>query len=246
MGDLPEKNSERCALTVGLGSVNTRVTRQFSESLCFEDLDSYNKSTTADLINKINIQNLIDNDSNTWEEFGTLARVFMRNIVKKYGIDSDSAEDVYQEVLIKVMNSVNSYRGRGGLEEIKFTSWLGVITANTCKDYLRRRKAKPTISIGMDKNEDKKSSVGMDVPSSDKPEEEVLALLSLQDVLTKLSSFLDREDLKLMLFVAEGYSYYEIAEQMNLGVNTVKSRIHRARKKLNKFREKLNVRSFEE
>lgn len=237
MDSLPEKNLEGHVLTIGINGTGTDFTDPE------DDLDFYNKSTTADLINKINIQNLIDNDPSTWEEFGNLARVFMRNIVKKYGIDSDSAEDVYQEVLIKVMNKIDCYKG--GLE-VKFTSWLGVITANTCKDHLRRRKARLTISMDVYENEDKKDSVGDELPSSDKPEEEVLSLLGLQDVLTKISKFLDREDLQIMLLLAKDYSYQEIAEQMNLSINTVKSRVHRARKKLNEVRKNLGVLLLEE
>lgn len=241
MDDSPEKNSNGHALAIGIDGTGTGVTESRDKSSYPENLDFYNQSsTTADLINEINIQDLINNDPNTWEEFGNLARAFMRDIVKKYGIDPYSAEDVYQEVLIKVMNKVDSYKG--GLE-VKFTSWLGVITANTCKDHLRRRRARPTISMDIQykDKEDQRDPVRNDLPSSDKPEEEVLSLLGLRDVLTKMSKFLDQEDLELMLLVAKGYSYQEMAKLMNLNINTVKSRISRARKKLKKVRKELYV-----
>src|SRR2546421_5973098 len=49
--------------------------------------------------------------------------------------DAASAEDVAQEVFVRVFQSIGRFRG-----DAEFTTWLYRMTANACTDELRRRK----------------------------------------------------------------------------------------------------------
>lgn len=195
------------------------------------------RCTTLDLLNKIDIQQLKDKDPDTWEKFELLSRGFMGGIVKgRYRIDPDTAEDIYQKVFEKVMLRLKSYRAGTGT---KFSSWLGSIVENTCKDYFRSEKRRPVISIDAGEDGILDTIADTSLFPSGELEASSTFLLDLSCII-KIAC-LHEEDEKIILLLAQGFPYHQIAKKMNLGINTVKSRIHRAREKLKKAREKLNV-----
>ncbi|MFQ5687467.1 MAG: RNA polymerase sigma factor, partial [Candidatus Scalindua sp.] len=57
------------------------------------------------------------------------------NLVYRFVGDKDIAEDLTQDVFIKVYNNAHIYKPKA-----KFQTWLYQITKNTCLNELRRRK----------------------------------------------------------------------------------------------------------
>ena len=126
------------------------------------------------------------------------------------------AEDVAQEVFLKAFRGIGSFRGTSTIG-----TWLYAITARVC---LTRLKTQGRWRVSADKDVleqlvDDKADTARDAEARERwlvAEEAIAALeppfraaLILRDV--------------------EGLAYEEIAEALDLPLNTVKSRIHRAR-----------------
>jgi RNA polymerase sigma-70 factor, ECF subfamily len=87
------------------------------------------------------IARIRESDANeAWEEFyQTYCRVIY-NYARRFGLSNDDAEDIVQEVFVKIMRKLPSFhydRSRG-----RFLSWIKTITRTTATDFLRRRQAR--------------------------------------------------------------------------------------------------------
>jgi RNA polymerase sigma-70 factor (ECF subfamily) len=143
------------------------------------------------------------------------------NYVFKTIPQKQEAEDITQEVFFKVYKNLQKIDINGN-----FTAWLYKVATNTTFDHLRRKKRKPELLIIDD--EDAHFETVDDTPA-------YLGLEQLQDSeqLGKAMSNL-RPEYKsiLLLYYYQDYSYQEIAEIMDLPINTVKTYLHRARQNL--------------
>ena len=136
----------------------------------------------------------------------------------------DDANDLAQETFLRAFRAISGFRG-----DSSFSTWLSHIVTNLCRDELRKRyrisfeSLDQEISLG--DNEVKKQ-----IPSSDPGPDEIYERQELQQELQDLLTTLSPEfRLALVLRDIQGFSYQEIAEQMECSLGTVKSRINRAR-----------------
>jgi RNA polymerase sigma-70 factor (ECF subfamily) len=135
---------------------------------------------------------------------------------------SDDGWDIAQEVFISVWKNIRSFD-----KSKNFYPWVRKITINTCYEELRRRKRERTVSI--DNVEDDGPSI--DLPDDSYSPEEVFNKKEVNEVLAKLMDTLpEHYRVTLWLRVVEDLSYEEIAEELNINIGTVKSRINMARK----------------
>lgn len=128
--------------------------------------------------------------------------------------DPHAAEDVVQEVFIKVFRSLQSFDGTAA-----FSTWLYRVTRNVCLDTLRagRRRPVPT------------DLVDLSLPSSDDTAAEAITTVSVERAIRALPPE-DRDALSAIgLF---GMSYTEAASVLGVPEGTVKSRVFRARRAL--------------
>lgn len=143
----------------------------------------------------------------------------------------DDASDLTQEAFLKAFQGIRNFRG-----EASFQTWVSRIVTNVCRDELRKRYRKPVDwleeKITLDEGE-----VTRQVPSNEPGPEEIYEKKELQERLQELIATLSPEfRLALVLRDIQGFSYEEIAEQLDCSLGTVKSRINRAR---NYLKEKL-------
>jgi RNA polymerase sigma-70 factor (ECF subfamily) len=135
-----------------------------------------------------------------------------------------AAEDATQDALIAAYRAIERFRGGG------FRAWLFRIAANACHDEQRRRRSRPALSLDTPQGEDQ---LPIDVPNPGRSLDEHLQQRelgrALQDALARLPS---DQRLAIVLCDVQGFDYAEIAEAMNVGLGTVKSRISRARLRL--------------
>jgi RNA polymerase sigma-70 factor (ECF subfamily) len=136
--------------------------------------------------------------------------------------ESHSAADVVQEAFILAYRRLDSYRGGN------FRSWLMRIATNTAYDELRRRKRRPATSFeelpGSDTDD------GPLLPGSSLTPEQVVQQAELQQAIQNCINDLgDDQRLVLVLSDVEGLSYQEIADNLDVQLGTVKSRLSRAR-----------------
>jgi len=144
------------------------------------------------------------------------------------------AEDQAQEVFLKV------YRGIRQLDDpATFPAWLTRIAVNTCLDALNKQKARPSTTPLSPAGSDEEQGTRSLIAPSGTPED--LALLGelrrcLEQTLTELDAV---ERAMIVLRDVEGRPYQEIADTLQLGLSTVKMRIHRARLAFQRVLERL-------
>jgi RNA polymerase sigma-70 factor, ECF subfamily len=131
------------------------------------------------------------------------------------------AMDVVQDSLIKAFLGLDDFDGRSG-----FRYWFLRIVANTSLDWGRRRKRRPTLTIG-------NSEAGFSDPSLD---DDPARRMYQQDLRRALDKALDTLSPKIrttfVLFAELGLTYKEISETQKIPIGTVMSRINAAREKL--------------
>jgi len=140
--------------------------------------------------------------------------------------DRDAAQDITQEVMIKAYRGLKSFKA-----ESKFYTWLYRIAINTTSSYRRKERRRPaTLSFGAGESDDRPSLDPADPSEGPSNRAEVH---EDQDLLRAAVANLE-EDFQqaLVLRDFQGLAYEEIAEILQVPVGSVKSRIHRARKKL--------------
>ena len=136
---------------------------------------------------------------------------------------SEDVEDVVQQVFMKAYVSIKRFDQRAA-----FSTWLYKIAVNECWDYLRKKKVRPLV-YESDLSEEQISRLDgiaslERVP--DNPGDRTAARQLLERLLEKLP---EQDRQLLVLKEVEGFSVQELAEILNLNVNTVKVRLFRAR-----------------
>jgi RNA polymerase sigma factor (sigma-70 family) len=130
--------------------------------------------------------------------------------------NEQDAMDASQEALIRIYTKIGSYE-----EKAQFKTWVQRIVTNLCIDKFR--KTKPTISS--DEHE-------MSFTAEINVEDEVISTYIAQDINEAIEKLPEHHRTVVVLRYIEDFSYNEIAESLDLPINTVKSYLFRARKQL--------------
>jgi RNA polymerase sigma-70 factor, ECF subfamily len=152
-------------------------------------------------------------------------RVF--GVVYQYVKNEDDAEDITREVLIKAFRSITRFRGTA-----RFSSWLCRIAINKSIDFIRRRKNVRIEQLD-DPVQTDSGELSRDFPDTAlTPDEEV----ENRELGARIGEAIEQLSPKLktviLLREIEGLSIKEIAETLRCSSGTVKSRIFRARERL--------------
>jgi RNA polymerase sigma-70 factor (ECF subfamily) len=168
------------------------------------------------------IQRCLNGDQSAWEEIVRLhwRRVF--NIAYKFVGRHDLAEDLTQDIFLKLFRSLGTFDRRAN-----FQTWLVSVSRNLCIDHYRSvRKERETINSDVDATDLKPIAPG----------QSPYAALEHRDRVTLLRVALERLApplrIAVMLRDLQELSYNEIAERLQLPEGTVKSRINRGRNEL--------------
>lgn len=147
-----------------------------------------------------------------------------------YRLLSDPAftEDILQETFIRVWSNKDSYR-----EVAKFSTWIYTIAGNLAKSELRRQKIRRWFTIGSPTNGNPDDDRPLDVIDEDADPHHDLER-------KQIKANVDREIQRLPAVFREvielrdvqELSYEEIGEILKIPLGTVKSRVNRARLRL--------------
>jgi RNA polymerase sigma-70 factor, ECF subfamily len=159
-------------------------------------------------------------------------------IVKRYGDkiyrlalritrNPSDAEDVLQEVFIKLINNLHTLRG-----ESKFSTWLYRVAANASFIHLRdEKKYKNDITLEEYVSYDENGTLrGVEIRDwSDRPDEVLLNKEEMEIIEKAVNELPVPYRAVFHLRDVEGLTDYETAKVLGLSVSAVKNRIHRAR-----------------
>lgn len=143
------------------------------------------------------------------------------NLVFRYLGDASRAEDVAQDIFVKV------YRARMKYEpKAKFSTWLYRIAVNHCLNEIRAGKSRP--SLGAPVND------LLEHPAAEDPDARLRQQELREAVKAAVDALPDNQRMAVLLSRYEDMSYDEIAETMGLSLEAVKSLLFRAKENLQK------------
>jgi RNA polymerase sigma-70 factor (ECF subfamily) len=141
----------------------------------------------------------------------------------------DDAADLTQDAFVRLVRALPQYNG-----ESRFTTWLYRLVVNLGRDELRRRgRQVPTVAAEADDDDELDPLAA--VADDDRWADPALALDSqeLRDEVRRALAKLDEHyRLVLTLYYFDDMKYTDIAEVLNLPLNTVKSHIRRGKERL--------------
>jgi RNA polymerase sigma-70 factor (ECF subfamily) len=150
------------------------------------------------------------------------------NIACRILSDPASADDATQQAFISAYQNIDTYRGGS------FKSWVLRIVTNACYDELRRQKRRPITSlepVSDDTGEEIESPSWL-ADESLLPEEE-MELNELDQAVQHCLDNLPMEFRVVAIMVdVEGLDYQAVSEAVGKPLGTVKSRLYRARERL--------------
>jgi RNA polymerase sigma-70 factor (ECF subfamily) len=137
--------------------------------------------------------------------------------------DETQAEDMTQDVLIKIWKGLPGYQGGASL-----STWIYTITRNACLTELKKRAARPTVSLQDPQFEEVVDALPAMQTSDPQSGTEM-------DVQVMLAQLPEKYRRVITLFYLEQKAYDEVAAMLGLPLGTVKTLLFRARKELLKI-----------
>ncbi len=150
-------------------------------------------------------------------------RMLFTFIVRSVG-DAHEAEDLLQETFIRVIRNIVNYH-----EQNRFKSWLFTIAINVIRDYTRKKKVRPVAYAPMNENSSWQFN-----PVKHCEEKEIAAVLE-----QALASLPAEQRQVFLLRESAGLSFRDIAQILDIPINTALGRMHYAVKKLQTKLEKI-------
>jgi RNA polymerase sigma-70 factor (ECF subfamily) len=137
------------------------------------------------------------------------------------------AEDITQDAFIAAFRKIGTYRGGS------FKAWLMRIVTNASYDELRRQKRRPTTPLEPENDEGEviESAPWMEDPS-ETPEEAILRNELKAAIQYCLNNLPPEFKAVVVLVDIQGFDYSEAAEIVKTPLGTIKSRLARARIRL--------------
>jgi RNA polymerase sigma-70 factor (ECF subfamily) len=156
-------------------------------------------------------EDMLTTTEQVWDAFHTPLQQFIRRRVS----DEVTAEDVLQDVFLKIHQHIEAIRDVKKLE-----SWIYQITRNAIIDSYRN--SRPTTTL--------EAEEVLDMPEELPDDDVVSDLLPCVRAMVKNLPELDRQALVLTEY--QGLTQKELAERLGLSFSGAKSRVQRAREKL--------------
>lgn len=144
----------------------------------------------------------------------------MRDMIERFAFfltrDTETAKDLAQETTLKALKNYSKFRTNTNLQ-----AWIKVIMKNT---FINERRKKSTTMMSYNSEDYRVMTGESDFTTPDM----MMSANQIWDLINGLEDYLK----KPFIMHYEGFKYHEIAEEMNLPMGTVKSRIFSARKQL--------------
>ena len=135
-------------------------------------------------------------------------------IIRRYISTIEDAEDVLVEVFVKIFEKMKQFNHNGSFE-----GWMKKIAVNEALMFLRKRKL-----------------ITVDVKLIDQFEhhdgEEIFHQMAKRDILAVLDELPPGYKTVFNLYIIEGYKHREIAELLGISINTSKSQLILAKKRM--------------
>jgi len=133
------------------------------------------------------------------------------------------AEDVFQDVWIKVMQKIGTYRPGTGT----FRAWLFRVAANAAVDRLRREAVRSGPELDAPAHGGEERRVDLIASPDPGPEQAGVGRVFARDLSSALNELSAKQKAAVLLRHQQGLSYPEIARAMSVREGTAKTLVHR-------------------
>lgn len=144
----------------------------------------------------------------------------------RYSKDREEARDILQDGFLKVFTNIKLYEGKGSFE-----GWVRKIIVNTALDYIRKNKQLIQYA----------DSDYVDENAEEIKEEENnndYANINTNEIMEAVQQLSTAYRTVFNMFVVDGFSHQQIAEQLGINIGTSKSNLSKAKMHLKKILDK--------
>lgn len=154
-------------------------------------------------------------------QFYELFKKLVFGVVMRYAKDVPEAEDIMQDAFVKLYRDLYQYQPTSALG-----AWVRRVAVNTALMHVRKKRMLFSDVELHNLTEYRQSN------------DDVFSTIGAREIMKMVQQLPDGYRIVFNLYVVEGYSHKEIAEQLNISVNTSKSQLSRAKKMLRSVLEK--------
>lgn len=162
-------------------------------------------------------------DIRAFEEIYRISSAFVYHVALRFTHHTAIAEEVTQDVFLKIHRNLASFKSESSLK-----TWIYKITMNTALNYEKRKSRETRLRVDFDSvivTKEAKEETGADLVQAEK-----------RDFLHQLLAQLNPDQRScILLRELEGLEYLEIAKALGININTVRSRLKRARENLSAY-----------
>ena len=186
-------------------------------------------SKLTDLTDYELVQLAIEQNQAAFIVLYTRYNIGVRSHISRYVSQKEDIEDICLESFQKAFSQITTYN-----PEYKFSTWLYRIARNTAFDHLSRNDREkcnmPTTSINEDLSELKELPATMH-----NPEEDIINQQEYDKWLNNIEKLKDDYRVVATMNLIDNFGYKEIADALEIPLNTVKTKIRRAKAQLLKM-----------
>jgi RNA polymerase sigma-70 factor (ECF subfamily) len=141
--------------------------------------------------------------------------------------DLDQADDITQETMIRAFTRLETFRG-----DARFSSWLYMVASNCIRMHLRSRRRRFALRLDEHVQQVETSNHNvLEIPNK-LPDEKAIDGQTFGAIKSAMSQLPPQYGSILRLWVEDGLDLNEIHEESGLSIAAIKSRLHRARRRL--------------
>lgn len=173
------------------------------------------------------IDKAVDGDLDAFNQLVLTYQDMAFNLAYRIMADDAAAADATQDAVIAMYRKLDSYRGGS------FKAWFMRIVTNACYDELRKQKRRPTVPLEPETDEGETIESPEWIADRGPSLEESLLNNQIENAIQECLNNLDDKFKAVLVMVdISGQDYETVAEIIQRPVGTVKSRISRARLKM--------------
>lgn len=154
-------------------------------------------------------------------QFYELFKKLVFSVAMRYARDVPEAEDIMQDAFVNLYRDLYQYKPTGALG-----AWVRRVTVTTALMHIRKKR--------MVFSEIEIHTLAENRQSDDN----ILSAIGAREIMKMVQQLPDGYRMVFNLYVVEGFTHKEIAEQLKVSVNTSKSQLSRAKRMLRNVLEK--------
>ncbi len=166
------------------------------------------------------VESVLNGDYEAFEEIVDKYKNKLYSFLVKMTLSKQDAEEILQEVFIRVYNNLDKYDDRW-----MFSTWIYRIAVNSCRSFIKKRKRHTTVPIHNELGHSENDGAG-------NPEETFEAAERRQEIIFLIRELNEKQRIPLILKYVKGFSYFEIGRIMGISEGAAKMKVSRARENI--------------